>query len=149
MKEILELMESFHQLSIGEMELEYHGIRLSLKKEKAMEEMVQTEDNPGKNKREEREPFGQMQEKKEKPHFLTEENLVTAPLAGTFYRASAPGETPFVLPGQKVKKGEVLGVLEAMKMMNEILASKDGVVEEILVEDETMVEYEQPLIVIK
>ena len=146
MKEILELMESFHQLSIGEMELEYHGIRLSLKKEKAMEEIVQTEDNPEKDKRE---AFGQRQEKKEKPHFLTEENLVTAPLAGTFYRASAPGETPFVLPGQKVKKGEVLGVLEAMKMMNEILASKDGVVGEILVEDETMVEYEQPLIVIK
>lgn len=154
MKEILEVMERFHQLSLGEMELEYHGIKLFLKKEKKIESQnILRKDSDlqitGENSNREVLPNSQEEESvsEEKRYLL--ENLVTSPLAGTFYRASAPGEEPFILPGQKVKKGEILGVIEAMKMMNEIVAEKDGIVEEILVEDETMVEFEQPLIVIR
>ena len=154
MKEILEVMERFHQLSLGEMELEYHGIKLFLKKEKKIESQnILRKDSDlkitGDNCNREVLPNSQEEESvsEEKRYLL--ENLVTSPLSGTFYRASAPGEEPFILPGQKVKKGEILGVIEAMKMMNEIVAEKDGIVEEILVEDETMVEFEQPLIVIR
>ena len=72
-------------------------------------------------------------------------NLVTAPLVGTFYSASSPDAEPFVKEGDTVKKGQVLGIIEAMKLMNEIESEYDGVVEAVLVGNEEVVEYGQPL----
>lgn len=69
-----------------------------------------------------------------------------APLVGTFYRAAAPDEKPFVMIGQEVKKGDVIGIIEAMKMMNDIVAKEDGVITSIDAEDGEMVEFEQPLL---
>lgn len=71
--------------------------------------------------------------------------VVTAPLVGTFYVAPAPGEAPFVAPGTQVKKGDTLGLIEAMKMMSQIPAPADCVVEEVLVQDSSAVGYDQPL----
>ena len=68
---------------------------------------------------------------------------VKAPIVGTFYRAPSPGATPFVEEGTKVKKGDVIGIIEAMKLMNELSAPKDGTIETILAEDGKMVEYDQ------
>ena len=68
-----------------------------------------------------------------------------SPLVVTFYEAPSPDEPAFVKPGDTVKKGQVLGIVEAMKLMNEIESEFDGVVEEVLVENEAMVEYGQPL----
>ena len=76
-------------------------------------------------------------------------NVVKAPLVGTFYTSSAPGEQCFVKVGDTVKKGQVLGIVEAMKLMNEIESEYDGVVKEILVDNEQMVEYGQPMFVIE
>lgn len=73
---------------------------------------------------------------------------VKAPLVGTFYRAPGPGQKPFVRPGQKVRKGDTLGIIEAMKMMNEITAPCDGPIVSILVEDETLVQFDQCLMTI-
>ncbi len=70
---------------------------------------------------------------------------VKAPFVGTFYRAAAPGENPFVKLGQRVSKGDVIGIIEAMKLMNEITAPCDGVITDIFVEDEKLVEYDQVL----
>ncbi len=64
---------------------------------------------------------------------------------GTFYSASSPEAAPYVQVGDTVKKGQVLGIIEAMKLMNEIESEYDGVVEAILVENENIVEYGQPL----
>ena len=64
---------------------------------------------------------------------------------GTFYAASQPGAEPFVTAGRQVKKGETLCLIEAMKMMSEIPAPADCVVEEILVDDGSAVGYGQPL----
>lgn len=72
-------------------------------------------------------------------------NLVTSPLVGTFYAASGPDKDPYVKVGDTVKKGQVLGIIEAMKLMNEIESEYDGVVEAILVNNEEVVEYGQPL----
>lgn len=74
---------------------------------------------------------------------------VKAPLVGTFYNAASPESEPFVSVGDTVKKGQVLGIIEAMKLMNEIESEYDGVVEAILVENQQMVEYGQPLFLIK
>ena len=76
-------------------------------------------------------------------------NQVKAPLVGTYYSASAPDVEPFVQIGDTVKKGQTLGIIEAMKLMNEIESEYDGVVEDILVENGQMVEYGQVLFVIK
>jgi acetyl-CoA carboxylase biotin carboxyl carrier protein len=74
---------------------------------------------------------------------------VKAPLVGTFYRSASPEEKPFVIIGQEVKKGDVIGIIEAMKLMNEIKAGEDGVVESIDAEDGQMVEYNQTLVTIR
>lgn len=73
------------------------------------------------------------------------EKLVCSPLVGTFYAAPSPGAKPFVAVGDWVKKGQVLGIIEAMKLMNEIESEHEGVVEAVLVEDESVVEFNQPL----
>ena len=72
-----------------------------------------------------------------------------APLAGIFYRASKPGEKPFVEEGQRVKKGDIVGLVEAMKMMNEIPSPCDGVVREIRVGDAAFAEYDAVLMTIE
>ena len=76
------------------------------------------------------------------------ENSVKSPMVGTFYRSSAPGEDPFVTVGKTVNKGDVVCIIEAMKMMNQIEADRSGVVEAILVEDGQPVEFDQALIAI-
>ncbi|MGI5932152.1 MAG: acetyl-CoA carboxylase biotin carboxyl carrier protein [Eubacterium sp.] len=70
---------------------------------------------------------------------------LTAPLAGIFYRASKPGEAPYVEVGASVKKGETVGLIEAMKIINEVPAPCDGVVTEILAEDSTFAQYGEVL----
>lgn len=70
---------------------------------------------------------------------------IDAPIVGVFYAASAPGKAPYVSTGKKVKKGDVVCIIEAMKCMNEIQAEEDGEIVEVLVKDGELVEYGQPL----
>lgn len=78
-----------------------------------------------------------------------EGKLVKAPLVGTFYAAPAEDAPPFVTVGSTVKKGQTLGIVEAMKLMNEIESEFEGVVSEVLVENGQMVEFGQPLFRLK
>ncbi|HEY3699473.1 MAG TPA: acetyl-CoA carboxylase biotin carboxyl carrier protein [Spongiibacteraceae bacterium] len=75
-------------------------------------------------------------------------HVVKSPMVGTFYRAPSPGSPVFAEVGKHVKVGDVICIVEAMKMMNQIEADKAGVVEAILVEDGQPVEFDQPLITI-
>ncbi len=72
-------------------------------------------------------------------------SLVSSPFVGTFYRAPSPDSAPFVEMDAKVKKGQTLCIVEAMKLMNEIESDVDGTVVEIFVQDATPVEYGEPL----
>lgn len=74
---------------------------------------------------------------------------VKSPMVGTFYRAPAPGSAAFVEVGKTVAKGDVLCIVEAMKMMNQIEADKAGTIAAILIEDASPVEFDQPLFVIQ
>lgn len=85
----------------------------------------------------------------EEAEAVIEGNQVKAPLVGTFYAAPSEGADPFVSVGDKVEKGQVIGIVEAMKLMNEVESEFAGTVTEILVENGEMVEYGQPLVVIK
>ena len=71
---------------------------------------------------------------------------ILAPLVGTFYRAASPEGEPFVKEGQKVKKGDVVGIIEAMKLMNEITADRDGTVQDIPAENGALVSFHQVLV---
>jgi len=77
-----------------------------------------------------------------------EGHLVKSPMVGTFYRAPAPGAKSFVEVGDSVKAGQAICVIEAMKLMNEIEADKDGIVKAIMVENGQPVEYGEPLMMI-
>ena len=84
----------------------------------------------------------------QEPEQIVEEkggNVVKSPLVGTFYAAPSEDAQPFVKVGDTVKKGQTLAIVESMKLMNEIESEFDGVVTEILVENEDNVEYGQPL----
>ena len=73
-------------------------------------------------------------------------HVVRSPMVGTFYASPAPTSAPFVEVGQSVKAGDVICIVEAMKMMNQIEADKDGTVGAILVENGEPVEFDQPLV---
>lgn len=87
----------------------------------------------------------------EKPAEQTKSNQikVTSPIVGTFYRASSPDKPPYVETGDTVKMGQVLCIIEAMKLMNEIESETAGKIVQILVENGQPVEYGQPLFVIE
>lgn len=75
-------------------------------------------------------------------------NTINAPMVGTFYRAPSPDSAPFIQEGQSVKAGDVLCIIEAMKMMNQIEADKSGVIQSIEVTDGEPVEFDQVLFTI-
>lgn len=77
------------------------------------------------------------------------ENIIKAPLVGTVYLAPEPGSKTFIDIGQTVKIGQVLLIIEAMKTMNEVTASKSGTVKKIFVENQTPVEFGEPLVLIE
>ena len=80
---------------------------------------------------------------------IVEGNIMTSPIVGTFYRKPAPDKEPFVKVGDVVNKGDVLCIIEAMKMMNEVKADSSGTIKQVLIENAEPVEFGQPLFVIE
>ncbi|HEV2844933.1 MAG TPA: acetyl-CoA carboxylase biotin carboxyl carrier protein, partial [Thermoanaerobaculia bacterium] len=76
-------------------------------------------------------------------------HVVTSPIVGTFYSAPSPDADPFVEVGSRVKKGQVLCIIEAMKLMNEIESDADGVIAEIYPQNAQAVEFGEPLFVLR
>ena len=77
------------------------------------------------------------------------DNALTSPMVGTFYRSSSPEADPYVEIGSTVKKGDTLCIVEAMKLLNEIEADRDGTIKKILVENAQPVEFGEPLFIIE
>ena len=94
-------------------------------------------------------PASAGEEKKMLPKEDARLTVVRSPLAGVFYRAPKPGEAPYVQKGQMVKKGETLGLMEAMKLINEIPSPCEGVVREIAAEDGSFAEFNAVLMTIE
>lgn len=137
-KEILELINRFEQSpSIMNLEAQISGDSLKLSKEP--QNTPHTDSTPvlSENKRE----IGQTVE--------SGETFIKAPLVGTFYAAAAPGDAPFATVGSKIRKGQTICIIEAMKMMSEVPAPEDCIVEEVLVENGTFVGFESPLFKVK
>jgi acetyl-CoA carboxylase biotin carboxyl carrier protein len=75
--------------------------------------------------------------------------IVPSPMVGTFYRSSSPGDPPFVKEGDTIQEGQVICIIEAMKVMNEIKAETSGVIARVIANDGTPVQYDQPLFELK
>ncbi len=145
-EKMIELIKTVSDSNLTQFQIEEDGFKLSMKTAKQSKVVVQKQESVPKEIQsvamDEIKPAEQKEIKK------AEGNVVKSPLVGTFYSASSPDSAPFVKVGDTVKKGQVLGIVEAMKLMNEIESEFDGVVKEIQIENEQVVEYGQPLFVI-
>ncbi len=153
LKELKELIELLKGTDISELEIERSGVKVRIRKggdvtfHPAMPRMeyppaaivAPAVPEP---------PPGGVVEKTPEPAKANQVK-VTSPIVGTFYRASAPDKPPYVEVGDVVKKGQVLCIIEAMKLMNEIESEASGKIVQILVEGGQPVEYGQPLFIIE
>lgn len=145
-EQVLQLVNAVSESALTELKLEEDDIKLCLKKTSEGTVQVVTADQTPtlQTKAVESPQQGKVEITKE-----PEGNLVKSPLVGTFYAAPAEGADPFVKPGDKVEKGQVLAIVEAMKLMNEIESDYSGEVAEVLAENGQPVEYGQPLFAIR
>ena len=138
-EQLVELIQTVSSSNLGEFKYEEGDFKISLKKEKGEVRLAeQSESVPARASE-------QPQDSSEKKSG----NVIKSPLVGTFYNASSPDAAPFVQAGDTVKKGQVLGIIEAMKLMNEIESEVDGVIAEVLVKNGEMVDYGKPLFRVK
>lgn len=142
-KDMIELMKAVSENGLTTLELEQGETKLVMKREKEIITTLHGADSIVYTKSAEEQRHTQPEEK------MLTGNIISCPLVGTFYTSPAPDADSFVKVGDRVKKGQVVGIVEAMKLMNEIESEYDGIVEEILVNNEDTVEYGQPLIVVR
>lgn len=148
--EIKKLMDDMGNSKLTELEIEFpDGIKISMKKEDGKKlsspaPAVVPQAQPPMNIIQAQAP---VEVKSEEPK--VQGNIVKSPMVGTFYSKSSPTAEVFVKVGSKVKKGDTLCIIEAMKLMNEIESEFDGEIVEILANDDEMVEYGQALFVIR
>lgn len=151
---IIRIMQAVSENGLTSFELEEGDLKISMKKEcpqlKIMEakttgqDMVSYDVNDGQQEIQRQESRVCSADVSANPE-LNFDKVITSPLIGTFYNSASPDLEPFVKVGDTVKKGQVLGIIEAMKLMNEIESEFDGVVGAILVSNEDVVEFGQPL----
>jgi len=153
-KEIKEILNLMQEHNLGEIEIEKDGLKLKLKKTATGVNVEHAPESQGVvipfPKRAEASKSAAAAEAGAGP---AEEDpnvyVARSPMVGTFYSAPAPDQPAFASAGQSVKKGSVLCIVEAMKLMNEIKCEVDGKVEEVLVSNGQAVEFDQPLFRIK
>ena len=143
-KELKKILEAFDKSSANILEFENEEFRIYL--DKSSSAPISTPASSA--------PMPQVQEPivqkiEAKPECEVEGELITSPMVGTFYQAPSPDSPPYVKVGDKVKKGQTLCIIEAMKIMNELEAEFDCEILEVLVEDGQPVEFDTPLFRVK
>lgn len=136
---IEKIIEIFEKSNVGSLELEIDGMKIRLSKGTTLESSntkTQVENTV----------LNTSSEKKDE--ISSTDEYITSPLVGTYHEKPAPSASVFVNKGDKVKKGQKLCIIEAMKVMNEVYASKDGIIKDILCKENQMVEFGQKLFVI-
>ena len=142
----VELMDALKTRGLGEVSIETDDVKVKIKAKEAAPVAVQAPAAPVAASA----PAAAAPSEQSAPDdTLPAGTPVTAPLVGTFYSSPAPDAPPFVLVGQKVKRGDTLFIVEAMKTMNEIKAPCDGTVARILAQPGDLVEYNQVVVVLE
>ena len=159
LKDVYELLDKFDRSACCEMELNLNGMQLNLKKYSSiaapsgLNNVVAGNTQTvvsGINQSGLQAAVTQTQAEQVTDNASYGETVeIKAPLVGTFYQAPGPDEQPYVKVGQQVKKGDVVGIIEAMKLMNEVVAPQDGVILSIDSTDGNMVQYGQVLFTMK
>lgn len=141
-EKIKQLMNDMGNSKLTSIDIDFpDGTKISMKKESIKEiQVIQKSEQLNENEKQ-----IEVAEKEE----LQDGEIVKSPMVGTFYSKPSPNANSYVEIGQKVKKGDVLCIVEAMKLMNEIESEFDGEITEILVQDGETVEYGKPLFKIK
>jgi acetyl-CoA carboxylase biotin carboxyl carrier protein len=140
LEDLKELIELLKETDITELQIEKDGTKVKIKREKILSSI---EMSVHKSKAFQEKIVAETEE--EAQRLVT----ITSPIVGTFYRVPTPEVAPFVEVGIKVTKGQVLCIVEAMKLMNEIESDVDGVVVKALMENGQPVEYGEPLFLIE
>jgi acetyl-CoA carboxylase biotin carboxyl carrier protein len=138
-KEIQEIISNFENSSLQTLELEQEGFKLKLSK---LKDVLPSEPKVVHSHTIE------TQKESEQPKSLKADlttSQIKSPLVGTYYASASPDLPPFIEIGKPVKKGQVLCIIEAMKIMNEITAHADGVIKEIHVKNGDIIQYDQVL----
>ncbi len=139
-KDIQDLVEILNEQNLNEIEVQRGDVRIRIRRESAAVVSVPAPSSMGSGQAPE-----PITDSGERDSLVT----VTSPVVGTFYRSSSPDTEPYVEEGDLVSRGQVLCLVEAMKLMNEIESEVDGRVVKVLVENEVGVEFGQPLFVIE
>ena len=136
LEKLKEFIDFMNENSLCELEIEEEGKRIRLKKFSQDQPVVISQINPPQTK----------EEKQERKEGTVE---IKSPMVGTFYRAPSPGAKPYVEAGDSVKSGDVVCIIEAMKLMNEIKSEVGGKIVQILVENGEPVEFGQTLFLVE
>ena len=140
-KHILELIEKMENSSITNLELTEKEFTLKLEKGDVTSSVKPDSISQNRSLNAAR--------KEEKQESALKGNIVTAPIVGTFYQSSSPEKEPFVKVGQTIQEGDVVCIIEAMKLFNEVQSDYSGVVKKILAQDGDLMEYGQPIMIIE
>jgi acetyl-CoA carboxylase biotin carboxyl carrier protein len=143
-REIRRLADLLREYGLSEIEIEREGVRVRLRRELAGPVAAPTAAAASAAPAQV-ESVASAMPAPSQAHLLT----IESPMVGTFYRAPSPGAQPFVREGDRVKKGQVVCIVEAMKLMNEIESKVAGRVMKVLVENAQPVEYGQPLFLVE
>lgn len=145
-KQIQELIDLLKRNHLTELEIERAGVRIRVRHEVGMKTLSTTVSDPGQGSA----PAMAQQTapSSDQVEVAAGHITITSPIVGTFYRSPSPDADPYVEEGDYVKKGQVLCIVEAMKLMNEIESEVDGRITKILVESTKPVEYGQALFLI-
>ncbi len=146
LKEILYILENS---DVNEIDVTFFGIRYRVVKEAPGVEEGLPEATVTPKQTTDRSDIPEMSETATKEPDSTPGVEILSPMPGTFYRAPSPDDPPYVKEGDSVKKGDPLCIIEAMKIMNEIEAEDNGVIQKIFIESGQAVEFNQPLFIIE
>jgi len=148
-KEIKEILNLMREHGLSEIEIEKEGIKLKLKKtvsgqmsnESYSSSPVMHMPAQYESRSAARSAGGERNE----PPSSNDGSIIRSPMVGTFYSSPAPDQPPYMSAGQSIKEGDVLCIIEAMKLMNEIKSDVAGVIEQVLVKNGDALEFDQPL----
>ncbi len=144
--DVFKLIEAVNDSKVTELEIEKGDFRIKIKKEIVRADYNKNSAFATKNEAVESKEKEELEKTEEFPSHL---EVIRSPIVGTFYRAPSPDAPPYVEEGDIVEKGQVLCIVEAMKIMNEIESDVRGRIVKILVENAQPVEYGQPLFLIE
>ena len=151
-KEIQNLIKFVQKSGVEEVKIERENFKITIKTKSASPQNIIIEDLPKPISIPPSQPTSNVvQETKQETPVLENDNnhvIIKSPIIGTFYRKPSPDKPSFVEVGQKVSKGDVICVIEAMKLFNEIESDFSGEIVKILVDDQSPVEFDQPLFLI-